>query len=278
MNYDSTKQYGTMVRDVSAMILSTDDIFKAAEQIPFNMLDYFFVSRLAFAELYISIEHRYSIVRKIISDYVLNDDVIKAASQFPLNSDENELEFIKRDLGNQLGILGLMFTDIIALEVISQPENYNEAMINVAVKDVIYPRIENTEHNKLLFEMAYNQIKQQSQESVSSFPIYHIGNEELLLHIYKFMREEDVITDEVNLQTFIHMVEMAKANIITPKKKTMFYLSLGTIKNCVVGDRKAWFKQICNSIGIEPTGATKGKPSYDQWCSELQKLVSKYPK
>lgn len=267
-----------MVREVSALIVSTNDIYKAATQIPFNMLDYFFVSRLAFFELYYSIEHRYSIVRKVIADYVLYDDVIKATSQFPLSSVENEWEFIKRDLGNQLGILGLIFTDITALAVISQPEKYNEAMVNVAVKEVIYPRIENTEHNKLLFEMAYNQIKQQSQESASSLPIYKIGNEELLLHIYKLMKEDDVIEDDVNLQTFIHMVSIAKANIITPKKKTMYILTLGFIKKCIYGDKKTWFRQVCDSIGIEPTRATKGKTSYDQWCTKLQKLVSNYSK
>ena len=293
MNYDSSKQYGKMLRGIAKLISSYDDIYQAAlyickplekDRLPFDMRAYFIMSRCAFVELYMNIQYNKDIVAKVIDTFILNPIIDEHIIFNPDLDNSKSFDFVMKDCGDFFSIMQHIKIDINALRMVAHPKEYDEEQVRKAITDVIAPRIESTPENQAA--MAYsiatlfgNPEKQDAhQQTEEKQPKYTIVNNELLNDIFYYLKDTDVIPDNASLQRFMDMTENADASKFKFLKNWKFLSALYHVKDCISGDRRAWARDISSSLGKKPKDLSKNNTNNDEWYEKLEKIVAKHTK
>ena len=179
----------------------------------------------------------------------------------------SELEHMKKD-GKQIKTA---YASLYAKEDI---ENLIQMYMKALEQDQAEEQNKDQE-NKCKKQQHRNTAKdQQSQEGKSAGTNkFNIGNNELLLKIYEYLVETNVLFSDTDFQDFLDMAVNANASNILPNKKWKFITSLWYVATCVRGDQKVWAKDICKSIGKKPSDLTKCAEKDPGWLDDLKKLV-----
>lgn len=284
MNFDCTKNYGDMIREAVEAISSFDDIYKAAASLSYDMRHYLLASRLAFAELYMMIEHHKEIVSKVIDKYVLSFDVDKHIFNNPHleATDANHFAFIEHDCGNFFDLVQNIKLDLFLLNVIAHPSDYDEKTVSKAVYEIVgriepTPEMQNATKSSLESLRNEAMYKQQEDNKEVNYGAKKVGkyaiiHEKRLFVIYDYLKETKVVND-ITFSTFRNVIETADASLIKPKTKWKYNAALSFSRECITGDTLAWTRDVCASLNIASNGLTQNIDKLAKWYKELENRI-----
>lgn len=291
MNYDSAKEYGKMLRSIAKLISSCDDIYQAARvichplekgRLPFDMRAYFVMSRCAFVELYMNIQYSKEIVSKVIDTFIMNPMIDEHIHLNPDLDNSKEFDFVLKDCGDFFSVMQHIKTDINALKVIAHPKEYEEEQVRKAITEVIAPRIESTPENRAAMEYSlatlFSNTQDKSQQTEKNKPRYTIADNDLLIDIFDYLKDTDVIPRNASVQRFMDMVENADASKFQFLKNWKFLSALYHVRDCIGEDKRAWARDISSSLGKKPKDLSKNNTNNDEWYEKLENLVAKRSK
>ena len=285
MNFDCTKDYGDMIREAVEAISSFNDIYKAAESLSYDMRHYLLASRLAFAELYMMIEHQKEIVSRVIDKYVLSFEVDKYIFNNPHleASDANHFAFIEHDCGDFFDLIQNIKLDLFLLDVIAHPSDYDEKTVSKAVYEIvrrIEPTLEMQNATKSCLESLRNEAMYKQQDNnkevnnvVKKENKYAIIHEKRLFVIYDYLTETKVVSNDITFPTFRNVIETADASLIKPKTKWKYNAALSLARECITGDTLAWTREVCASLNIASNGLTQNIDKLAKWYKELENRI-----
>ena len=230
MNFDSTKQYGTMVIDMASRIENSNSVYNVAKEIYelYNESHYLF-SRLSLRELYANYPANQKIVTFVIDEYVITDVVKKAFLTKLYKNDEFEMEFIKRDIGNAYSMLCHIQLVLRVMEITAHPERFKEKQVSQALEMVIKPAIEDTQINAQNFAYAYAclaakdalNVKEQKQSKTQNSEEQRMDFEVKDIHqcaeLYEFLQSSNVIDENTKYNLFLDAITHADMSSIQPK-------------------------------------------------------------
>lgn len=219
-------------------------------------------------------------------------------------NDDFEIEFIKRNIDGAYSFLCAIQTILQAMSITAHPSQYKESQLTTALEKVIKPAIEPSIKNVENFNFAFNSLaakdamraakeqteqeelqktdepKHNNQEELKSIkPKYIIGNLQLLMNVYNYLIETEVLEKEdTSPQDFINAIENANVSSIRPKLQDNFKCTLNQLKECIKSEKRKWLREICSSINLTPQQASKNGTNLGKWYEDLQKLVSKKSK
>ena len=292
MDYKYTKKYGNLIRIIASLLCESDDSYYVARNLPCSVAEYYIASRLAFTELYSNINRSLNIVQKVIDKFIFNETVSKAFNNHPLFKEDLEFDFICQDLGDEYGLLQNIRIDLIALSALAHPDDYGEEFVQTAINEVICYRIQNTEEHIAAFraslKIVENKIKAQQAQNQPTIqnnttdkntdPEYPIANNNLLIAIFEYIKESDVIPEDASLQRFMEMVEKADASNFKFLVKWKFINALHNVKECIKGNKRKWARDISSTLGIKPKELSKDGTNNGEWYEKLRNLVAKHTK
>ena len=287
MSYDTAKYYGNIVRDAAKRISSYDDIYKVAAALPYDMRAYFIQSRLAFSVLYTNIKYEKEIVAKVIKKFILSPEVDQYIITNPDLDKSKKFDFIERGSGDFFSLMETIKSDIIALDIISRPNDFEEDKVAWAV-NLIADRIKSTPENQAAMKYSLETLFPSDKNSETQ-PItrsekekeqskYTIANESLLLGILNYLRSTGVLDMDFPYHELASAVVNADISEIHPLLKDKFWSSLSHIKRCVKDQKKQWLRDACTSINIVPKQASKNNTNHKEWYEMLCDIVEKHLK
>lgn len=305
MNYNATKQYGSMVKEMASQIAQSNNIYNVSAELyeAYNESLYL-ISRLSLKELYDNYPNNQKVLSFVIDEYVIDDKVREVFLTKLFQNDDFEIEFIKRDIGGAYNFLCSTQTLLQAIAITAHPSQYKEGQLTTALEKVIRPAIEPSIKNVENFGFAFNSLaakdalraaeeqteqeelqktdepKHNNQEELKSIkPKYIIGNLQLLMNVYNYLIETEVLDKEyTSPQDFINAIENANVSSISPKLQDNFKCTLNQLKECIKSEKRKWLREICSSINLTPQQASKNGTNLGKWYEDLQKLVSKKSK
>ena len=292
MDYKCTKKYGILIRNIASLLCESDDSYYVARNLPCSVAEYYIDSRLAFTELYSNISQSLDIVKKVIDKFILNENVSRTFNNHPIFKEDLEFDFICQDLGDEYGLLQNIRIDLIALSALAHPDDYEKEFVQTAINEVICYRIQNTEEhiaafraslkiveNKLKTQQAQYQPTNKNEITDKNTQLkYTIGNNNLLIAIFEYIRESNVIPEDASLQRFMEMAEKADASNFKFLVKWKFINALYNVKECIKGNKRTWARDISSSLGIKPKELSKDGTNNGEWYEKLRKLVAKHAK
>ena len=305
MGYDSTKQYGTIVKEMASQIAQSNNIYNVSAELynAYNEVHYLYM-RLSLKELYENYPKPQKVLSFVIDEYVIDDKVREVFLTKLFQNDDFEIEFIKRDIGGAYSFLCAIQAILQAMSITAHPSQYKESQLTTALEKVIKPAIEPSIKNVENFNFAFNSLaakdamraakeqteqeelqktdepKHNNQEELKSIkPKYIIGNLQLLMNVYNYLIETEVLEKEdTSPQDFINAIEIANVSSISPKLQYNFKCTLNQLKECIKSEKRKWLREICSSINLTPQQASKNGTNLGKWYEDLQKLVSKKSK
>ena len=305
MGYDSTKQYGTIVKEMASQIAQSNNIYNVSAELynAYNEVHYLYM-RLSLKELYENYPKNQKVLSFVIDEYVIDDKVREVFLTKLFQNDDFEIEFIKRNIDGAYSFLCAIQTILQAMSITAPPSQYKESQLTTALEKVIKPAIEPSIKNVENFNFAFNSLaakdamraakeqteqeelqktdepKHNNQEELKSIkPKYIIGNLQLLMNVYNYLIETEVLEKEdTSPQDFINAIENANVSSIRPKLQDNFKCTLNQLKECIKSEKRKWLREICSSINLTPQQASKNGTNLGKWYEDLQKLVSKKSK
>ena len=305
MGYDSTKQYGTIVKEMASQIAQSNNIYNVSAELynAYNEVHYLYM-RLSLKELYENYPKNQKVLSFVIDEYVIDDKVREVFLTKLFQNDDFEIEFIKRNIDGAYSFLCAIQTILQAMSITAHPSQYKESQLTTALEKVIKPAIEPSIKNVENFNFAFNSLaakdamraakeqteqeesqktdepKHNNQEELKSIkPKYIIGNLQLLMNVYNYLIETEVLEKEdTSPQDFINAIENANVSSIRPKLQDNFKCTLNQLKECIKSEKRKWLREICSSINLTPQQASKNGTNLGKWYEDLQKLVSKKSK
>ncbi|MBR5087100.1 MAG: hypothetical protein IKX31_08865 [Muribaculaceae bacterium] len=290
MNYNSTKQYGAMIKEMASQIAQSNNIYNVSAKLyeAYNESLYL-ISRLSFKELYDNYPNNQKVLSFVIDEYVIDDKVREVFLTKLFQNDDFEIEFIKRDIGGAYNFLCATQTLLQAMAITAHPIQYKEGQLTTALEQVIKPVIEPSIKNAENFGFAFNslaakdalkaaaeqteQVKAEKTKEPKSK--YKIENEQLLLDIYKILQEQKIISNDVSFVLINKIVASGNASIIKPLKKWAFFIALYFMKDSISNNTKEWVADITKSLGIKQNALTQNKPTYEELYELLEETVEK---
>lgn len=290
MNYNSTKQYGAMIKEMASQIAQSNNIYNVLAKLyeAYNESLYL-ISRLSFKELYDNYPNNQKVLSFVIDEYVIDDKVREVFLKKLFQNDDFEIEFIKRDIGGAYNFLCATQTLLQAMAITAHPIQYKEGQLTTALEQVIKPVIEPSIKNAENFSFAFNslaakdamraaaeqteQVKAEKTKEPKSK--YKIENEQLLLDIYKILQEQKIISNDVSFVLINKIVASGNASIIKPLKKWAFFIALYFMKDSISNNTKEWVADITKSLGIKQNALTQNKPTYEELYELLEETVEK---
>ena len=290
MGYDSTKHYGAIVKEMASHIAKSSSIYSVAAELykEYNELHYMYF-RLSIKELYNNYPGNQKVLSFVIDKYVINNTVREVFLTKLFQNDDFEIEFIKRNIDGAYSFLCAIQTILQAMAITAHPSQYKESQLTTAIEKVIKPAIESSKENAEKFAFAYDvqkakdalkaeeeqakQVKAEKTEDPQSK--YKIENEKLLLDIYKILKEQKIISNDVSFVLINKIVANGDASIIKPHKKWAFYIALYFMKDSIGNHTKEWIADITKSLGIKQNALTQNKPIYEELYELLEETVEK---
>ncbi len=290
MNYNATKQYGSMVKEMASQIAQSNNIYNVSAELyeAYNESLYL-ISRLSLKELYDNYPNNQKVLSFVIDEYVIDDKVREVFLTKLFQNDDFEIEFIKRDIGGAYNFLCATQTLLQAMAITAHPIQYKEGQLTTALEQVIKPVIEPSIKNAENFGFAFNslaakdalkaaeeqteQVKAEKTKEPKSK--YKIENEQLLLDIYKILQEQKIISNDVSFVLINKIVASGNASIIKPLKKWAFFIALYFMKDSISNNTKEWVADITKSLGIKQNALTQNKPTYEELYELLEETVEK---
>ena len=290
MNYNSTKQYGAMIKEMASQIAQSNNIYNVLAKLyeAYNESLYL-ISRLSLKELYDNYPNNQKVLSFVIDEYVIDDKVREVFLKKLYQNDDFEIEFIKRDIGGAYNFLCATQTLLQAMAITAHPIQYKEGQLTTALEQVIKPVIEPSIKNAENFSFAFNslaakdamraaaeqteQVKAEKTKEPKSK--YKIENEQLLLDIYKILQEQKIISNDVSFVLINKIVASGNASIIKPLKKWAFFIALYFMKDSISNNTKEWVADITKSLGIKQNALTQNKPTYEELYELLEETVEK---
>ncbi len=299
MGYDSTKQYGTIVKEMASQIAQSNNIYNVSAELynAYNEVHYLYM-RLSLKELYENYPKNKKVLSFVIDEYVIDDKVREVFLTKLFQNDDFEIEFIKRNIDGAYSFLCAIQAILQAMSITAHPSKYKESQLTTALEIVIMPAIEPSIKNAENFHFAFNNLaakeamratEEQTQQEESEKtdepeapktiePKYIIGNMQLLMNVYTYLIETEVLDkDDTSPQAFFNAVENANVSAIRPKLQDNFKCTLNQLKVCIKSNKRKWLREACSSINLTPQEASKNGTNLGKWYEDLQKLVSKKP-
>ena len=296
MSYDTAKYYGNIVRDAAERISSCDDIYKVATALPYDMRAYFIQSRIAFSVLYMNIKDEKEIVAKVIKKFILSPEVDKYIITNPDLDKSKKFDFIENDCGDFFTLMETIKSDIIALDIISRPNEFEEDKVAWAV-NLIADRIKPTPENQAamkysletLFPIEQQESKADTQleneepkKSKTIKPkedqaLFEIKDDKQCVNLYHFLIDTKVLDGRTTLPAFLTAMVQANMSKITPNHLTRFRCAVARAKYAIRGDIDLWSRIACGSIGKTPSQALSGASNNGAWYEDLCKILPEHP-
>ena len=279
MNFDSSKNYGKAIKQAAIIISSYDDIYAAAAVMPLTLNAYFVLSRLAFWELYVNIEHNKDIMSKVIDTYILSAEAETHIFNNPDLDKSKEFEFIEHEQGNFFGLMQNIKVDLFTMNVLAHPLEYDKKMVECAMNEVLIPRIKNSPENQAAMEYCLNTLYAKKQrQAQKEKEKYTIKNDALLVDIFQYLQSTGVIDETITLQILCSAIENGDFSGIRPTIKNKFESSLTHIKECLRTQKKKWLRAACSSINLTPQKASHNSSNLGEWYYTLCEIESKHIK
>ena len=284
MGYDSTKQYGTIVKEMASQIAQSNNIYNVSAELynAYNEVHYLYM-RLSLKELYENYPKNQKVLSFVIDEYVIDDKVREVFLTKLFQNDDFEIEFIKRNIDGAYSFLCAIQTILQAMSITAHPSQYKESQLTTALEKVIKPAIEPSIKNVENFNFAFNSLaakdamraakeqteqeelqktdepKHNNQEELKSIkPKYIIRNLQLLMNVYNYLIETEVLEKEdTSPQDFINAIENANVSSIRPKLQDNFKCTLNQLKECIKSEKRKWLREICSSIRFTEIGIKK---------------------
>ena len=171
MNYNSTKEYGKLVKELALLIASPDSIYdKASSLYEFNEV-HFVLSRLAYRELYNNYKYpsKDEIITFVLDEYVLTDIVKTVFLTKLFRNDKVEIEFIKREIGDAYSFICHVQELLQIMSKTAHPD-INDSTDSIGINDLIQKVIADSE-NKQKFSYAYNCMA--AKEALQEITVQH---------------------------------------------------------------------------------------------------------
>lgn len=280
MNFTATKEYGVMLRKMADMVVVSDNLKAVAHQLPYQPTEMYYKGNLALSECANSFGSSQLVLAHVVDKYVASDNLMKAINDLfaTIINDKSKIDYIDSNVGDQWAMFLRMCIDTCDLYIISHTEEHTREQVQFALDD-IQKRLELNEYNKRAFDHAECFMKElvQSKSATreTSTPLYIIGNDRLLLHIFSYLQETEVISPDFSLQTFYSAIERADVSQMHPLLPDKFKSSLGIIKHCIKQRKKEWLRDVCASINIVPKQASSNNTNHGRWYEDLCEIVSK---
>jgi hypothetical protein len=159
MGYDSTKQYGTIVKEMASQIAQSNNIYNVSAELynAYNEVHYLYM-RLSLKELYENYPKNQKVLSFVIDEYVIDDKVREVFLTKLFQNDDFEIEFIKRNIDGAYSFLCAIQTILQAMSITAHPSQYKESQLTTALEKVIKPAIEPSIKNVENFNFAFNSL------------------------------------------------------------------------------------------------------------------------
>ena len=289
--YEAAIEYGKMLRNTAKIIAGHDDIYKAADTLPYDMRAYFLMSNTAFFILYPNIEYEHEIVAQVIQDFILSEDVDRYIISNPDLDKSKKYEFILKDREPFFSLMETIKEDITALTIISHSKDFGEDKVTWAVYRIA-DRLKSTPANEAAWYYSYDTLfptnqkdedndqttKNQEQDKKTPKPdeepiLFEAKDDNQCVDVYHFLIDTKVLDKRTSLPSFLNAIAHADMSSITPKAKTKFRSTVARLKWAIKGDANLWARIACKSIGHTPSSAAGNSTNSGAWFDELCKLL-----
>ncbi len=290
--YEAAIEYGKMVRNTAKVIADSDDIYKAADNLPYDMRAYFLMSSTAFFIVYPNIEYEHEIVAQVIQDFILSENIDQYIISNPDLDKSKKYEFILKNREDFFSMMENIKEDITALTIISHAKDFGEEKVTWAVYRIA-DRLKPTLANKAAWYYSYDTLfptdqkdevnsqttKNQEQDKKTlkpdeDSPLFETKDDKQCIDVYYFLIDTKVLDKcTTSLPSFLNAIAHADMSSITPKAKTRFRSAVARLKWAIKGDANLWARIACKSIGHTPSSAAGNSTNSGAWFDDLCKLL-----
>ena len=125
MNFIAIKIWGKIVGEISNHISSSKDIYKAIATLPYNILDYYYVSLMTFLEIKSFKDTNSAVIKHLVNKNILKDSITSVFPWKPTFDEQQQIEYIDEELGDGYSLLSRITVDIISIDAFVNPEKYD---------------------------------------------------------------------------------------------------------------------------------------------------------
>lgn len=305
MNYDYTKKYGELVKEMANEFNKGRDIYEAASALTKYAELNFAYSRYAYRELYDKFyPEKQETVTFVIDKYVMSDAVATAFLENLYADYKEENRFIERNIGDAHSLLRQIQSILQGMSITSHPEDGSEELYNFAINDIIKPIVKQAyeeedyiesilrSHESKAVQGANSEkvektIEQEKNERIAkpveltqqnTKPIlYEIKDYQQCSRVFDYLQKTSVLDDRTKQIEFLTAITQADMSNITPNLVTKFRCAVARLKWAVKGDADEWARAACGSIGKTPSQALAGATNNAGWFDDLCEILPDQP-
>lgn len=284
MNYDATKDLGSLINAIATHMLSNDDVYQAAATLPRKCFEYYDISEKAFIEISATIEHELDLAAHLVDKYIMTEETMNYFPWHLILDGRAKSDFIDKNLGDEFALLSRISIDIASMDSITHPEKYDKGFLAVAY-DEFKVRLENSGIDNPNMKLLINYIDEKKEILVGAANIqededkkFEIKDDNQCLDVLNYLKDTGVLDERTPLSLFVESIAAADMSRIKPVLIDKYRMAVARMVSMIKNKPYKWQKLACASLGTNASNALGNVSKNAEWDEGLCKILPKMRK